>query len=76
MKHLAFYTYFISYIYRLGILPEVRLYNDEGVKSIDTNLILDIGNSRTFGLVAEDPIDTSFSKSAVVQIRNLETGEI
>lgn len=76
MKHLAFYTYFISYIYRLGILPEVRLYNDEGVKSIDTNLILDIGNSRTFGLIAEDPIDTSFSKSAVVQIRNLETGEI
>lgn len=76
MKHLAYYTYFISYIYRLGILPEVKLYNDEGVKSIDTNLILDIGNSRTFGLVAEDPIDTSFSKSAVVQMRNLETGEV
>lgn len=76
MKHLAYYTYFISYIYHLGILPEVKLYNDEGVKSIDTNLILDIGNSRTFGLVAEDPIDASFSKSAVVQIRNLETGEV
>ncbi len=76
MKHLAFYTYFISYIYRLGILPEVKLFNDEGVKSIDTNLILDIGNSRTFGLVAEDPIDTSFSKSAVVKMRNLETGEV
>lgn len=76
MKHIAFYTYFISYIYRLGIMPEVKLFNDEGVKSIDTNLILDIGNSRTFGLVAEDPIDSSFSKSAVVQIRNLETGEV
>ena len=76
MKHLAFYTYFISYIYRLGILPEVKLFNDEGLKSIDTNLILDIGNSRTFGLIAEDPIDPSFSKSATVQIRNLETGEV
>ena len=76
MKHLAFYTYFISYICRLGILPEVKLFNDEGVKSIDTNLILDIGNSRTFGLVAEDPIDTSFSKSAVVQMRDLETGDV
>lgn len=76
MKHLAFYTYFISYIYRLGILPEVKLFNDEGVKSIDANLILDIGNSRTFGLVAEDPIDTSFSKAAVVKMRNLETGEV
>lgn len=76
MKHLAFYTYFISYVYRLGIMPEVKLYNDEGIKAIDTNLILDIGNSRTFGLVAEDPIDSSFSKSAVVQMRNLETGEV
>ena len=76
MKHLAFYTYFISYIYRLGILPEVKLFNDEDLKSIDTNLILDIGNSRTFGLIAEDPIDPSFSKSATVQIRNLETGEV
>lgn len=76
MKHLAFYTYFISYIYRLGILPEIKLFNDEGPESIDINLILDIGNSRTFGLIAEDPIDTSFSKSATVQIRNLETGEV
>ncbi|MDE6272581.1 MAG: virulence factor SrfB [Muribaculaceae bacterium] len=76
LKHLAYYAYFISYLFRAGILPEVKLYNDEGLKSIDTNLILDIGNSRTFGLIAEDPIDSSFSKAETVKIRNLETGQV
>ena len=76
LKHLAYYSYFISYLFRLNILPEVKLYNDEGVESVDTNLILDIGNSRTFGLIAEDPIDSSFSKAALVKVRNLENGEV
>lgn len=75
-KHLAYYTYFISYLFNLGILPEVKLYNDEGQESVSTNLILDIGNSRTFGLVAEDPIDDSFSKAATLHLRNLDTGAI
>lgn len=37
IKHLAYYTYFISYLFRLNILPEVKLYNVEGVESVDTN---------------------------------------
>ena len=75
MKYLVYYSYFISYIHALGILPDVRLYNDAGQQSIATNLVLDVGNSRTFGLVAEDPIDTSFSKSSIIKIRDLDTGE-
>lgn len=75
MKYLVFYTYLISYLHKLNILPDIRLYNDD-VAPIATNLVLDIGNSRTFGLVAEDPIDPSFSKSTIVKIRDIETGEL
>ena len=74
MKYLVFYMYFITYLHRLGVLPDIRLYNDAGEVPIQTNLVLDVGNSRTFGLVAEDPIDDSFSKSSVIEIRDLETG--
>lgn len=76
LKYIAFYTYLISSLHKKNILPEIKLYNDEGNASVGVNLILDIGNSRTFGLVAEDPIDSSFSKTAIVQMRNLGSGEI
>ncbi|MCD8297230.1 MAG: virulence factor SrfB [Prevotella sp.] len=75
MKYLVYYAYLITYLHSMHVCPEVKLYNDEGVVPISTNLVLDIGNSRTFGLVAEDPIDTSFSKSSIVKMRDLETGE-
>lgn len=76
MKYLVFYTYFITYLHRLEKLPDIKLYNDADVVPIATNLVLDVGNSRTFGLVAEDPIDTSFSKSSIIKIRDLETGDL
>lgn len=75
MKYLVYYSYFITYVHALSFLPDVRLYNDAAQSIIATNLVLDVGNSRTFGLVAEDPIDSSFSKSAIMRLRDLETGE-
>lgn len=75
MKYLVYYSYLITYLHALKVLPDVKLYNDTEMSPISTNLVLDIGNSRTFGLVAEDPIDSSFSKSAIVKLRDLETGE-
>ena len=76
MKYLVYYAYLITYLHRLQILPDIRLYNDAETVPIATNLVLDIGNSRTFGLIAEDPIDTSFSKSSIIKLRDLETGEL
>ena len=76
MKYLVYYTYLITYLHRMQILPDVRLFNDAQTVPIATNLVLDIGNSRTFGLIAEDPIDTSFSKSSIIKLRDLETGEL
>lgn len=75
MKYLAYYMYFLCYVHQLDILPDVRLYSDKGLPSIHTNLVLDVGNSRTFGLVAEDPLNMSFSKSSILEICDLGTGD-
>lgn len=75
MKYLVYYSYLITYLHALNFLPDVKLYNDAGQTPISTNLVLDVGNSRTFGLIAEDPIDSSFSKSSILRMRDLETGE-
>ncbi len=75
LKYIAYYTYLITYLHRLDIIPNVKLYNDCGLEAVHTNLVIDVGNSRTFGLVAEDPLDLSFSKSTIIELRDLETGE-
>lgn len=74
-KYLVYYMYLICYLHKLRVLPDVRIYNDAQTVPISTNLILDVGNSRTFGLVAEDPLDESFSKSSIFKLKDLETGE-
>lgn len=76
MKYLVYYAYLITYFHRLEIFPDIKLYNDTETVPISTNLVLDVGNSRTFGLIAEDPIDPSFSKSSIIKLRDLETGEL
>ena len=76
LKYIVYYTYFITYLHNLGVIPDVKLYNDADKASIHTNLVLDVGNSRTFGLVAEDPLDVSYSKSSIIELHDLETGEV
>ncbi|MFK8295155.1 virulence factor SrfB [Capnocytophaga canimorsus] len=76
MSHLAYYIYFVCYIHKLGILPDIKLYSDKEQPTIKTNVVLDIGNSRTFGLVAEDPLNMSFSKASVIELCDLETGDV
>lgn len=75
MKYIAYYIYLVSTIHKMGFLPDVKLYNSESYPAIKTTLVLDVGNSRTFGLLAEDPLDSSFSNTTILQLRNLTTGE-
>ena len=49
----AFYIYFINYIRLVGAAPEITLH-DSKKNSIGVDLILDIGNSRTCGILFED----------------------
>lgn len=76
MKYLVYYIYFVSVIHKLGVVPDIKLYNAEEQTPVRTNLVLDIGNSRTFGLIAEDPLDASFSRSKVLALHDLGTGEV
>ncbi len=76
LKYLTYYIYFIYYIQQMKVLPSVTLYSDSGVECINTNLVLDIGNSRTYGIIAEEPLDESFSKTQPLHMCDLETGEL
>lgn len=76
LKYIAYYIYFVSTIHKMGFLPDVKLYNSESYPAIKTTLVLDVGNSRTFGLLAEDPLDPSFSNTAILQLRDLSNGRL
>lgn len=76
LKYLVYYTYLITYLHQIDAIPSVKLYNDCAQEAVRTNLVLDVGNSRTFGLVAEDPLDQSWSKSMPIELRDLETGAV
>lgn len=75
MKYLAYYMYFLCYLHKMAILPDVKLFSDKELPSIRTNLVIDVGNSRTYGLVAEDPLNQSFSKADILELHDLSTGE-
>lgn len=76
LKYLVYYIYFVTAIHKMGILPEVKVFAAEEEPAIKTNLVLDIGNSRTFGLIAEDPLDEAFSRTAILGLRDLATGQL
>lgn len=75
MKYLAYYMYFVCYIHKMNILPDIKLYSDKELPSINTNIVIDVGNSRTYGLVAEDPLNLSFSKADILELHDLSTGD-
>ena len=54
-KYVAFYIYFVKYFAAAGFLPNVKLYRRLPENSIDVDLVLDIGNSRTNGILIESP---------------------
>lgn len=76
LKYIAYYIYFVSTIHKMGFLPDVKLYNAASYPTVKTTLVLDVGNSRTFGLLAEDPLDPSFSNTAIMHLRDLSNGAV
>ena len=50
-KYLGLYIYFINYLSKGKFLPEVKLYSDNVDDVLNIDLVLDIGNSRTCGLL-------------------------
>lgn len=66
-RYIAYYITLVSYLKKMGLTPEVVLYtNDEEYKPVD--LVLDIGNSRTCGVIFEDG---DFTKVDMLQMQDL-----
>ena len=66
LKPLSYYLYFLSVI-RLGGAPSVELHHCPD-RVVDVDLVLDIGNSRTCGVVFENG---SFEMGRMLEIRDL-----
>ena len=66
IKYLAYYIYFVNFI-RLTDNLEIELHHRPN-KAIDVDLVLDIGNSRTCGVVFEKG---EFTKGKMLQLRDM-----
>lgn len=67
-RHLAYYIYLINYLRLSGCAPEVKLHNTPADQETPVDLVLDVGNSRTCGVLFED---SDFTKARMLQLRDL-----
>lgn len=72
LKYIAEYIYFVHYLNNKECFPKVKLYSDNNVESIDVDLSIDIGNSRTCVLLF-DYVD---DKSPLNQVKKLELTDL
>jgi hypothetical protein len=73
-EHIARYFSFLELIRETGNIPKVRLIDPlKNQSPIDVDLVLDIGNSRTIGMLIEKREDESLSLDygAILEIRDL-----
>lgn len=76
LKYLANYIYMVHYLQKLDVFPEIRLYSDQNTIFSNVDLVLDIGNSKTCGLLFEVSDDRkAFTKVKSLIIRDLSQPE-
>jgi hypothetical protein len=69
LKYIGHYIYFIKYLATIpNKFPEVELYTDK-TAGIDVDLVLDIGNANTCGILFENPKDANFDFTAVKKLK-------
>ncbi len=74
-KYIAQYIFFIHYLQKSNQLPKIKLFSDKVDSFINIDFVLDIGNSRTCGLLFDSSdIQNPFSKVKMLQIQDLSTG--
>ena len=73
-RHLGYYVSLMTQLRVLGACPQVTLYNDrykggdEIIAPIPVDLVLDVGNSKTCGVLFEDG---DFTKASILALRDL-----
>lgn len=66
-KYIAYYIYFVNFLRLSNCSPEVTLHNSVD-KTVPVDLVLDIGNSRTCGVLFEEG---DFRKGHLLKLRDL-----
>jgi len=78
MRFLSKYLYFIKYLEKTQKFPEITLFPDK-VSGVDVDLVLDIGNANTCGLLFESPANSSdsfkFDSVEKLRIQDLSSPE-
>ena len=77
-EHLARYIGFLELLSQTEVIPKVRLVDYERNAPIDVDLVLDIGNSRTLGMLIEKHVGNSVSltNGSILELRDLSSPEI
>lgn len=68
LRHIGWYIYLINFIRVIGAAPEVTLHRCPADRQLPVDLVLDIGNSRTCGLLFENG---DFTKATMLSLRDL-----
>jgi hypothetical protein len=71
MKHVASYVHLTRILKSLSKLPEIQLLSDKG-NSIDVDLVLDIGNSKTCALLFENASSQNFNFNSVKKLEMID----
>ncbi|MCC5944873.1 MAG: virulence factor SrfB [Bernardetiaceae bacterium] len=70
LKYVGYFLYFVKYLEKLKAFPEIILNSDEQIP-VEVDLVIDIGNSNTCGLLFESPhkSDQSFEFKSVKKLK-------
>lgn len=70
LDYIGYYIFLVKYLQALEVCPPITLLSDEVAKPIDVDLVLDIGNSNTFGVLFEAPHQKdTFNFNAVKRLK-------
>jgi hypothetical protein len=67
LSYLAQYAFIVSYLKHLNILPTVTLHSEKNVAHGNVDLVVDIGNSRTCGILFDQ---SDFTKVELLSLQN------
>jgi hypothetical protein len=69
LKYLGRYIYLVKYLQTLNVCPVIELHSDDVENPIDVDLVLDIGNSNTFGVLIENTPNQKFNFHSVEKLK-------
>jgi hypothetical protein len=67
-KYIGYYIYLINYLRLCGAAPDITLHRNDPKTDVPVDLVLDIGNSRTCGVLFENG---DFTTSEMLRLRDM-----